>query len=457
MATINPFQGPINYSVDVQSPFEAALSGFKIGSAGAEAQAQRQAQEKAQKYQLGIDAFFKKPAAERTYSELEPLLVGGNKQQFDALQAVAKTMSDEKLNASKAFTGQMLVALEQNPDTAKLILQKRIDAEQDPQQKLLWTDTLKALEISPKNAAESIELLGAATFGKDWYAGITDVRKSREERAAAPVALRKSLADAEKAETDARVKFETATDDIAKAKALSLFEEAKYENERIKAKFAERVAIADLENKASQLGLSKAQTGSALAQTKKLGYESQKAGLELEALKASGGVDPVKTFEKEEKLRKEFQDRTKKYGELGTTYETMKTSAQAKNGPGDIALITGFMKMIDPGAIVRETDFALARDTAGLFERLQNQSQKLQSGQIFALDSKQRNEYVNLAKQYLDAAEKKRGEDKTALGVVVKNYKLNPENVFGPAPKAEPVPGRAPNLPGADRTVEVDY
>jgi ABC-type enterochelin transport system substrate-binding protein len=115
------------------------------------------------------------------------------------------------------------------------------------------------------------------------------------------------------------------------------------------------------------------------------------------------------------------------------------------------------MKMIDPGAIVRETDFALARDTAGLFERLQNQSQKLQSGQIFALDSKQRNEYVNLAKQYLDAAEKKRGEDKTALGVVVKNYKLNPDNVFGPAPKAEPVPGRSPNLPGVARTVEVDY
>jgi hypothetical protein len=36
MATINPFQGPINYSVDVQSPFEAALGGFKIGAAGAE-------------------------------------------------------------------------------------------------------------------------------------------------------------------------------------------------------------------------------------------------------------------------------------------------------------------------------------------------------------------------------------------------------------------------------------
>jgi hypothetical protein len=88
--------------------------------------------------------------------------------------------------------------------------------------------------------------------------------------------------------------------------------------------------------------------------------------------------------------------------------------------------------------VVRETEFATARDTAGLFENLKNQSQKLQSGQLFSLDSKQRQEYVNLAKQYLDSAQKKAGDDKKALGVVVKNYKLNPENVFGPETAAPP-------------------
>jgi hypothetical protein len=96
------------------------------------------------------------------------------------------------------------------------------------------------------------------------------------------------------------------------------------------------------------------------------------------------------------------------------------------------------MKMIDPGSVVRETEFATAKDTAGLYERLRNSSQKLQSGQLFALDSKQRAEYVALAKQYHDAAQKKAGEDKKALGVVVKNYKLNPDNVFGPEPTATP-------------------
>ena len=39
MTPINPLQAPINYAVDVESPFEAALGGFKAGLAGAESQA----------------------------------------------------------------------------------------------------------------------------------------------------------------------------------------------------------------------------------------------------------------------------------------------------------------------------------------------------------------------------------------------------------------------------------
>ena len=187
--------------------------------------------------------------------------------------------------------------------------------------------------------------------------------------------------------------------------------------------------------------------------TAKLGQESAKIALELAALKASGGIDPAKKFEQEEKLRKEYIGRTKVYGELGTTYQNMKSSADAKTGPGDIALITGFMKMLDPGSVVRETEFATARDTSGLYERLRNQVTSLQSGQLFSLDSKQRQEYVTLAKQYLDSAQKKAGEDKKALGVVVKNYSLNPENVFGPETAAtEEMPAAAPS----PTTVKVD-
>jgi hypothetical protein len=209
---------------------------------------------------------------------------------------------------------------------------------------------------------------------------------------------------------------------------------------KVKEKYAEQITLADLKKKAADLGLTNAQTSQALAQTKKLGAEIQKATLELSALQATGGVDPDKKFTQEEKIRKEWQGRSKVYGELDGIYSNLKASANAQTGPGDIALITGFMKMLDPGSVVRETEFATARDTAGLFERLANQATKIQSGQLFSLDSKQRGEYVALAKQYLDAAQKKAEQEKKDLNIVVKNYKLNPENVFG-----------------ATRNVTVDY
>jgi hypothetical protein len=38
---------------------------------------------------------------------------------------------------------------------------------------------------------------------------------------------------------------------------------------------------------------------------------------------------------------------------------------------------------------------------------------------------------VALSQKYLDSAQKKADQEKKDLGIVVKNYRLNPENVFG--------------------------
>ena len=253
MATINPFQGPINYSVDVQSPFEAALGGFKIGAAGAEVQAQRQAQEKAKTYQTGIDAFFSKPAAQRTYADIEPLLVGANKQQFDALQTVAKNMGDEKLNSSKRLYGQLLVSLEENPETTKTILQDYIDAEPDKNQKLAFQDILKGIDVSPAKVAEQIELLGAAAFGKEWYEGITSVRSERRTAAAAPAELRKKLADADAAESAAKSALAKANTAQEVENANRDFVKAQADKEAVQAEFERANQVLGVQQKAATL------------------------------------------------------------------------------------------------------------------------------------------------------------------------------------------------------------
>jgi hypothetical protein len=338
--------------------------------------------------------------------------------------------------------------------------------------------------MNPTGSQATIGLMMAALpGGKELLENIDKTLSTTREEAKAPAALLEARAAADKAVADAATAQATATNAAEKAnadvqKAIADAQkaqvEAKYAAEKanadvqkaiadaqkaqVEAKYAEKITLEYIKKKAADLGLTQAQTGSALAQTRKLGVESKKAALELEAIKATGGMDPAKTFEQEEKLRKEFQGRTKVYGELGTTYNNIKSSAEAKNGPGDIALITGFMKMLDPSSVVRETEFATARDTAGLYQNLLNTSQKLQSGQLFSLDSRQRKEYVDLAKKYLDSAQKKAAEDKKALGVVVKNYRLKPENVFGPEAAAAPAPAPTGGAPAAgQRNVTVNY
>jgi hypothetical protein len=443
MAGINPFQAPINYAVDVQSPFEAVLSGFKIGAAGAEAQAKSQALEQAKIAQAELATLFSNPKATATdFARVSAMLP---KDQAEGVRKSFELMSTSQQQNRLQQSGQVYAALKSGqPEIAKNLLKEQADAFRNSgrEQEAKATETyLQLIDMNPTGSQATIGLMMAALpGGKELLENVDKTLSTGREEAKAPAALLEARAKADKAVADATTAQATATNAPEKAAADAALATAQAQKAQVDAKFAEQITLADLKKKAADLGLTQAQTGSALAQTKKLGQETQKIALELEALKATGGLDPAKTFEQEEKLRKEYQGRTKVYGELGTTYNNIKSSAEAKNGPGDIALITGFMKMLDPGSVVRETEFATARDTAGLYERLLNTSQKLQSGQLFALDSKQRQEYVNLAKQYLDSAQKKAGEDKTALGVVVKNYRLNPENVFGPETAAAPAP-----------------
>ena len=441
MATINPFQPPINYAVDVQSPFEAALGGFKLGAGVAEIQAAKQAREKAQATQTELANLFKNPLATAAdYDRVAAFLpkdqaaivTQGFERKTKEQQANDLRMGAEVYSAIKS--GNLPVAKQMLTDQATAFR----NSGREDQAKAI-EDSIKIIDLNPTGAQATIGLyMARLPGGTDFLNNADKALSIIRTEALAPAALIEANAKADKAVADAITAQATATNAGEKAIADRNLAIAQAAKAAVEAQFAPQLKQAELKKMALDLGLTTAQTSQALAATKKLGQETAKIVLEVAALEASGGVDPAKKFEQEEKLRKEYQGRTKVYSELGSTYSNIESSAKAKTGPGDIALITGFMKMLDPGSVVRETEFATARDTAGLFDRLTNQAQKLQSGQLFALDSKQRQEYVTLAKQYLDSAQAKAGEDKKALGIVVKNYKLNPENVFGQEPPPLP-------------------
>jgi hypothetical protein len=442
---INPFAQPINYSaqfVDLTPAFRAAGEGFRaIGEGIQEREKQEQAMTLKAQYATDLQNALNNPTQE-TWSQM----IAKYPQQREAFAEARKGFGETALANEFNQGFEVSTALEnKRPEVAKERLQTFITARKNSNLPTgIYEDALEALERDDVQGAQANVNSALAMADPDRFQKQVEARL---KAGTAPSALKKSVADADAAVADAEKKVAEAADTPTRLKAEQELRVAQVAKEKalgqsaqVTADFARENALADLKKKAADLGLTNAQTSSALATTRKLNTEISKAALELEALKASGGVDPDKKFTQEEKIRKEWQGRSKVYGELGGIYSNLKSSADAKTGPGDIALITGFMKMLDPGSVVRETEFATARDTAGLFERLTNQATKIQSGQLFALDSKQRQEYVALAKQYLDAAEKKAEQEKKDLGIVVKNYKLNPENVFG-----------------ATRNVTVDY
>jgi hypothetical protein len=437
---------PINYLAQVADPFAQATQGLQLGAdmlglqqkQAAMAQ-QRQQQELAAQEQA---RFFANPKptmrdAARFASLLSP-------EQANAFRPYMEGITKEQQQGFLKTTGNLMSLLETKPElfiqeANKLAQASRnsgdeADAVQYEQMAIMAAEPQDRSAIFVSLAAKAAPIPGS----KEMFEGFDKARSTAQTAAQAPAKLRQEMAAAEKAEVEALVKIETAMDDIAKAKATREFEQAKAFKEQVDAKYAEQVAQDAIKKRAADLGLTSAQTNQAFATTKKLGVETKKAALELAAIEAGVG-DPKEKFGQEEKIRKEWQGRTKVYGELQNTFNTLQASAGSANGPGDIALITGFMKMLDPGSVVRETEFATARDTAGLFTQLENRLQKAQNGQL--LSPAQRKEYVALSQKYLDSAQKKAAEERKDLGIVVKNYKLNPQNVFGlEAEPAAPTP-----------------
>lgn len=180
----------------------------------------------------------------------------------------------------------------------------------------------------------------------------------------------------------------------------------------------------------AETGLKKNEAAKELAQISKLGAETKKIILEAKALDKNG-LPIEKRFEMEMKLNNDYVRRVSGLTESKRILSNIQSSAADLTGAGDLALVTSFMKMLDPGSTVRETEFANARDTGGLITTLQNIYQKNKDSKGKFLQPEQRESFARLAALYYDAAQANAAEVKKQLEYPIKNYGLNRENVFG--------------------------
>lgn len=152
--------------------------------------------------------------------------------------------------------------------------------------------------------------------------------------------------------------------------------------------------------------------------------------------------EPTDNFDPEQKLRKEFEGNAKPYLESRRGYE--RVLASKDDAAGDISLIFGYMKLLDPGSVVREGEFATAQNAAGIPDQIKNiynralegtrlnpGQRKMFQGQAGALYKTARGEYDTRANQM-------RG--------IAQQYNLNADRIITPLGPVSAAP-MAGNLP----------
>lgn len=282
-------------------------------------------------------------------------------------------------------------------------------------------DMIKMMETNPRVLKQEMETGLAYLMGADEYGKIVKTRQSEELH---PGAIEQQEADIK----------------LSESKAVESGSSAALKDYQ----------AADIGKK---LGLTDAEINKTIKQTEKLGAETQKILLEIKSLQKTGGLDPEKKFKMEKDIRTEYQKRTSGYIESKQQLEKMKASpiqnpskrgAVEKGratGASDTALVFSFMKMLDPGSVVRESEFAQAQKTGNLYDYLKGLVSQKTEGTF--LTPKTRANFQNLAQKYMDAAEKHEKGVRKDLEYNADQYNLNRRNIFGakatPRPNADVV------------------
>lgn len=411
---------PINYGIDVPDPSQTFLQAFKTGTAITETRmAQEQAQRQAEQQKTVMQAFerLRQPGATaKDYADLAMMLP--ETQAKAVRESFGLINADQQQNALQR-SGQVFSAFKSGkPDIAVNLLEQQITARRnggdEEGAKFLetWRDVAKE---NPKAAEDYFGFTISQMPGGDKV--IESAVKLEEDRRKAelqPFTLRKATSDA-------------------------IIKEAE-------AKFAPEKFGLEINLTQSQIDQAKAARRASDAAAAKSGADARRA--QAEADQISAGIIPAdKRPETETKFRNEYNNQTKPYQEVKSAYGRVLSSEDT--AVGDLSLIFGYMKMLDPGSVVREGEFATAQNAAGVPERIMNIYNKVASGQ--RLSPSQRESFKGQAKGLYNSALEGEKTVRTGLERIAKGYGLKTENIFySPTEQAPTAPGApTPAAPGA--------
>lgn len=144
-----------------------------------------------------------------------------------------------------------------------------------------------------------------------------------------------------------------------------------------------------------------------------------------------------KVFENTQNLRKQFTQEPvyKGFQEVNSAYKQINDGLNMKSPAGDLAAATKFMKILDPGSVVRESELAMAMKATGALDRLQNYAGNIVKGTKLTPD--QRNDFRKLSTDFYNSSAQQYNEKQKEYTDIAKRYNFNPKDVTGEPIKEE--------------------
>lgn len=413
---------PINYGIQVPSAFESLVSGLKLGTSLQEMQAQReqralQAQklqqdmEMRQKQQEQLQLLRAKPFNQWTSEDVTSASMFMPKEGLTFLQQQMSSMSADQRRARALQLGQLAsVTLMGDKDRTAAAFDQMIEAETNPREKAALMAQRQTALSNPEELAKmyATMLPGLGDEGKEVASNLLKTRQLTPE----------AKAEGQRKAAEARIK-------------------------EAEANLAPQRFAADLGLTEAQIAQAEASVRASDAAAKKSGADAAKARREAEMM--SAGVIPAdKRPEAEGKMRREYSDQTKVYQDVRASYG--RVLASREDAAGDLALIFNYMKMLDPGSVVREGEFATAQNAAGVPDRIWNLYNKTITGERLSAD--QRKMFAKQAESLYKQALKDENTVRSGIERIAKGYGLNVANIFY-APTEEPPTAPAAEVSGA--------
>lgn len=130
-------------------------------------------------------------------------------------------------------------------------------------------------------------------------------------------------------------------------------------------------------------------------------------------------------------IRKEYQDNpvVKAFDKQDSAFKIIKATMTKPSAAGDLAGTTKFMKLLDPESVVRESEFGLARNATGLYDKMTNYYDQITKGTV--LTPRQRKDFLDTAREFYDIAAESKLNVQNQYIDIARTGGLDPKLIVG--------------------------